>query len=201
MPDDDRWLRGLPPGWSKVWRCIDSGASLDQLARATAQAFARTFRDVGGVPELRDIADEAVQRAQTKCSELDLGIDDHDPLYASKHSPTVITRQVADALVETQAEKLASCSTSEAQQVVAEASLKELAFHFGFDRMVKDAVRRGKELLQVLNIMELVLAHPQIKALAGRLLRHPDGKGLRAPGFKMRSMSTSDLLETSLGDL
>lgn len=201
MPDDDRWLLKLPPGWRKVWRYVDSGDSPDMAARATVQALARNLRDLGGIPELPGIADEAVRRARVKAAELDLGLSGGEPLPSSAHLPTAITRHAAAAMVEVDADRLVACSAREARQAVAEASVKALANYLGFDRMVPCAARKGKELRLVRDFVERVLSHPHVKTLAGRLLRHPDGRGLRAPGFNRPKRSTADLLDTSLESL
>jgi len=166
-----------------------------------AQALARTLRDIGGVPTLPDIANGVVARARAKASELDLGLLDDYSLHAPAHLPTLITQDVADACVEAQAERFVDCSAPQAHQIVAEAAVCQLAFHFGLDRMVGIAARKGKELPQFLNLIEAVLSHPQVAALSTRLLRHPDGKGLRAPSIRRNGRTTPDLLDTDLEEL
>ncbi|QKG20180.1 hypothetical protein ACTIVE_1817 [Actinomadura verrucosospora] len=164
--------------------------------------MAATIRDIGGVPPIQEICDEAHRVARERSAILP--IDGAQPkLWPKKDRlPQVdLAWSQARMLVETRAEELAA-DRGTARHEVAVRVVRALAYQFGFGRFLPGLVeKKGRTWSadEVRDRCAQVLARPGIDKLADALLRRPDGNGVKAP--PRRRPSAKVTLETAVDDL
>lgn len=183
MPDVDLLPLNLRAGWRKVSNYLADRASVDEVAHATARALAQTLRKVGGAPGLPEIAETTRRWALAAEGELELGVSSGQVCVPRRDQvPTLIAEQVASTLIATGAPDLARATPEQALEVLAVHLVRELACHYGFDRiavqLLRDPQQRPDELAAR---VDCVLQHPVLVTFAARLARRPSGAGLRAP--------------------
>lgn len=183
MPDVDLLPLTLGPGWAKVRNYLEDESTTEEVAWATASAVAKTLRGTDGVPSLPEIAEELRLAAHAAEYQLDLGLASSEVCELRADSvPTMIAKQVASALITTRRAELASASPKEARGILALETVRELARHYGLDRiavlLLRDPQRRPTDLAARL---DLVLQHQAMVSLGASFARWPTGGRLRAP--------------------
>jgi hypothetical protein len=200
MPDDDRFPRKLPRRWRAVKRALEVGDGLDGLSDLTEKAIAATIRDIGGVPAIHQICDEAHRVARARCAALP--IDGYQPGLSPRRDrlpQTELAWSRARVLLETRTEDLAGDADS-ARHEIAVSVVRALAYHFGFGRFVPGLVEQNRWRADELRERcAEVLAQPGIDKLADFLLKRPDGQRVNAP--PRRRPTTEKLLRMSLEEL
>jgi hypothetical protein len=195
MPDDDRFPRYLSPAWRKVLGCLQGHDPVERVGDAVTKAVAATIRTVHGVPSLPGLA-EKMREAALNGDSLRFGAP-----ASREHVPTKIAERAAAALAVTMQRELALVSPADATFLLARRVVKDLAYHYGIDRMIlalpHESYRHGD--LRVL--MTAVLAGDPMVKLAARFASRPSGEGLRAPARRQPKRALADLLDTDLESL
>jgi hypothetical protein len=200
MPDDDYLIARLPRRWRPVARAVANGDDIQVLTDRVVRALAATLPDIGGIPPINEVADQAHEIAKRQEGELDLGLGYRSLLRPSDTRPQIdIMWNRARALLESRTHQMAEDRDS-ARLTLAVEAVKALGNHFGFSRvapaLLADPNRDDRDIS---DRWTRALEHPSIEQLARGLLRHPDGTGLRAPRRTRRSIA--QLLETPLEKL
>jgi len=195
MPDDDRFSRHLTPAWRKVLRSLQGHDPAERIADAVAQALAATVRTVQGVPSLPGLA-ERMREAAAGGSSFRRDVTAGAP--NGSHVPTEIAEQAAAVLAATMQRELALVSPGQAAMLLARRVLADLAYHYGFDRMVRQLVNKEYTATELRAVMAEVVAGEQVSRLATRFLSRPSGDGLRAPPRRLRKRPLADLLGVDL---
>jgi hypothetical protein len=193
MPDDDRFSTYLTPRWRKVFRSLQGHDPASRIEDAVTQALAATVRVVHGVSSLPSLA-ERMREAAVRGSSLQLA-------NRRGHVPTEIAEQAAAALATTMQRDLALVSPAQAALLLARRILTDLAYHYGFDRMVPVLLKDAYTASDLRAVMTEVLAGEQVSRLATRFLSRPSGKGLHAPAKQMRKRALADLIDIDLDAL
>ena len=195
MPDDDRFSWHLTPAWRKVLRGLQGNDPAERIADAVAQALAATVRTVQGVPSLPCLAERMLE-AGADGSSLRRGITAGAP--NGGHVPTEIAEQAAAVLAATMQRELALVSPDQAAMMLARRVLADLAYHYGFDRMVRQLLNKEYTATELRAVMAEVVAGEQVSRLAARFLSRPSGEGLRAPSRRLRKLPLADLIDVDL---
>jgi len=114
------------------------------------------------------------------------------------HVPTEIAEQAAAVLAATMQRELALVSPRQAAMLLARRVLADLAYHYGFDRMVRQLLNKEYTVTELRAVMAEVVAGEQVSRLATRFLSRPSGDGLRAPPRRLRKRPLADLLGVDL---
>jgi hypothetical protein len=122
-------------------------------------------------------------------------------IAGGRHVPTEIAEQAAAALAVTMQRELALVSPAEAAMLLARRVLSDLAYHYGFDRMVQPLLSESYTAAELRGLMSEVLADEQVSRLSKRFLARPSGKGLRAPKRRLSSRPLADLIDVDLEEL
>src|ERR1700689_4787346 len=130
MPDDDRFSRYLTPAWKGMLRSLQGRDPAERVADNLTTALAATMRAVHGVPTLPQIA-ERMQEAAIRGTRFEK-IARPD----ARHVPTEPAEQPAAALAVTMQRELALVSPAQAALILAQKVVTEVAYHYGFDRML-----------------------------------------------------------------
>jgi hypothetical protein len=195
MPDDDRFSRHLAPAWRKVLRSLQGHHPAERIADDVAQALAATGRTVRGVPSLAGLAERMLEAAAGGSS-FRRGITASAP--SGGHVPTEIAEQAAAVLAATMRRELALVSPGQAAMLLARRVLADLAYHCGFDRMVRQLLNKEYTATELRAVMAEAVAGEQVSRLAARFLARPSGEGLRAPPRRLRKRPLADLLGVDL---
>ena len=175
MPDDDRFPRYLSPAWRKVLRCLQGRDPAERVGDAVTKAVAATIRTVHGIPSLPSLA-EKMREAAAKGDPLRF-----DSRAGRKHVPTKIAERAASTLAVTMQRELALVSPADATLLLARRVVKDLAYHYGFDRMVRVLPQESYGRVDLRAVMTAALAGDPLAKLAARFASRPTGEGLRAP--------------------
>jgi len=97
------------------------------------------------------------------------------------HVPTKIAERAAATLAMTMQRELALVSPADATLLLARRVVKDLAYHYGFDRMVQALPRESYGHGDLRAVMTAVLTGDPMAKLAARFASRPTGDGLRAP--------------------
>lgn len=192
MPDDDRFSSYLTPAWKRVLHCLQGRDPAERVADNLATALAATMRAVHGVPMLPQIAERmqeaAIQGTRfEKIARLD-----------ARHVPTELAEQAAAALAVTMQRELALVSPAQAALVLARKVVTEVAYHYGFDRMLHKLLKDGHTASDVRVLFADALSGDQVAKLTTRFLARPTGDGLRAPARRLRRLAGPELLDADL---
>jgi hypothetical protein len=198
MPDDDRFSKYLTPAWRKVLSSLQGHDSAERVADAVAQALAATVRTVHGVPSLPSLTDRMLEAARQGQS-LQQGTAASGA--ARGHVPTEIAEQAAAVLATTMQRELALVSPGQAAILLARRVLADLAYHYGFDRMVRRLLNEEYTATELRAVMTEVLDGEQVSRLATRFLSRPSGDGLRAPSRQLRKPPLGEILSADLETL
>jgi len=195
MPDDDRFPKYLSPAWRKVLHCLQGHDPAERVSDVVAKALAATIRAIHGVPSLASLAEQMCQAASSGDSPR------FDSAAGRAHVPTKIAERAASALAMTMQHELALVSPAEATQLLARRVIKDLAYHYGFDRMVQALPRESYRQGDLRAVMTAALAGDGMARLAERFASRPTGEGLRAPARRRPKRALVELLETDLDSL
>lgn len=195
MPDDDRFPRYLSPAWRKVLRCLQGQDPADRVGDAVTKALAATIRTIHGIPSLPSLA-EKMHEAASRGDSLHF-----DPPAGREHVPTKIAERAAATLAMTMQRELALVSPADATLLLARRVVKDLAYHYGFDRMVQALPQESYGYGDLRAVMTAALAGDPMAKLAARFASRPTGEGLRAPARRGQKRALADLLDTDLESL
>jgi hypothetical protein len=192
MPDDDRFSRYLTPAWKRVLRSLQGREPAERVADNLTTALAATMRDVHGVPMLPQIA-ERMQDAAIHGTRFEK-IARRD----ARHVPTELAERAAAALAVTMQRQLALVSPAQATLILARKVVTEVAYHYGFDRMLHKLLKDEYTPSEVRLLFAQALAGDQVTNLTARFVARPTGNGLRAPDRKLRRLAVTELLDMDL---
>lgn len=195
MPDDDRFPRYLSPAWKKVLGCLKGHDPAERVGDAVTKAVAATIRTIHGIPSLPSLA-EKMREAAMKGDSLRF-----DFRAGREHIPTKIAERAASALAVTMQRELALVSPADATLLLARRVVKDLAYHYGFDRMTQALPQGSYGHGELRTVMTAALAGDPMAKLAARFAARPTGEGLRAPARRGRKRALADLLDTDLESL
>jgi hypothetical protein len=195
MPDDDRFPRYLSPAWRKVLRYLEGHDPAERVGDAVTKALAGTIRTVHGIPSLPELA--------AKMREAALGGDSvrFGSSAGRSHIPTKIAERAAASMAVTMQRELALVSPADATLLLARRVVKDLAYHFGFDRMVQALLRESYEHGDLRAVMTAVLDGDPVARLAARFASRPSGEGLRAPARPRPKRTLADVIGADLETL
>ena len=192
MPDDDRFPRYLSPAWRKVLRCLQGHDPAERVGDAVTKALAATIRSIHGIPSLPSLAEKMLEAASVG------GPLRLDSAAGRAHVPTKIAERAAATLAMTMQRELALVSPADATVLLARTVVKDLAYHYGFDRMVQALPRESYGYGDLRAVMTAVLAGDPVAKLAARFASRPTGDGLRAPARPEVKRTLADVLDTDL---
>ena len=195
MPDDDRFPRYLSPAWRKVLRCLQGRDPAERVGDAVTKAVAATIRTVHGIPSLPSLAEKMCEAA-AKGDPLRF-----DSRVGREHVPTKIAERAASTLAVTMQRELALVSPADATLLLARRVVKDLAYHYGFDRMVQVLPQESYGRGDLRAVMTAVLAGDPMAKLAASFASRPTGEGLRAPAKRGQRRTLADLLDADLESL
>jgi hypothetical protein len=195
MPDDDRFPRYLSPAWRKVLRCLQGHDPADRVGDAVTKALAATIRTIHGIPSLPSLA-EKMREAASRGDSVHFA-----PPAGREHVPTKIAERAAATLATTMQRELALVSPADAALLLARRVVKDLAYHYGFDRMVQALPQESYGYGDLRAVMTAALAGDPMAKLAARFASRPTGEGLRAPARRGQKRALADLLDTDLESL
>lgn len=192
MPDDDRFSRYLTPAWKRVLRSLQGRDPAERVADNLTTALAATMRAVHGVPMLPQLA-ERMQEAAIRGTRFE-AITRPD----ARHVPTELAEQAAAALAVTMQRELALVSPAQAALILARKVITEVAYHYGFDRMLHKLLKDEYAISEVRALFADALSGDQVGKFTTRFLARPAGDGLRAPARKLRRLAVPELLNADL---
>src|SRR6266566_8560062 len=196
MPDDDRLPRSLSARWRRVLKAFQAGESHEAIEHHVAKAAAETLRRTHGVPELPALGAQMYLDATTG-----YGDDGGSRRALPAHIPTRLARQAVDALSAVMKDRLALTSPDTAALLLAHRVVAEVAYSFGLDRMAPVLMGNGFDPVQLRHRFEGIAQSNPLGELAKRLLAHPDGSGLRAPGQRRLKLATADLMDVNIEEM
>lgn len=196
MPDDDKLTRSLSARWRRVLKALQAGESQEAIEHHVAKAAAETLRRTHGVPELPALSAQMYLDAATG-----YGADGSSRRALSAHIPTRLARQAVDALSSAMQERLALTSPDTAALLLARRVVADVVYAFGLDRMAPVLMGDGFDPVELHHRFEGIAQSNPLGELAKRLLAHPDGTGLRAPGRRQLKLATADLMNVDIEDM
>lgn len=196
MPDDDKLPRSLSARWQRVLKAFRAGESQEAIEHHVAKAAAETLRRTHGVPELPALGAQMYLDAATG-----YGTDGSSRRAMPAHIPTRLARQAVDALSAVMKERLALTSPDTAALLLARRVVAEVVYAFGLDRMAPVLMGDGFDPVELRHRFEIIAQSNPLGELAKRLLAHPDGTGLRAPGRRRLKLATADLMNVDIEEM
>jgi hypothetical protein len=196
MPDDDKLPRSLSARWRRVLKAFQAGESQEAIEHHVAKATAETLRRTHGIPELPALSAQMYLAATTG-----YGADANSRRALSTHIPTRLARQAVDALSAVMKERLVLTSPDTAALLLARRVVAEVAYAFGLDRMAPVLMDDGFDPADLRHRFEGIAKSNPLGELAKRLLAHPDGSGLRAPGQRRLKLATADLMDVDIEEM
>lgn len=196
MPDDDKLPRALGAGWQRVLKAFRAGESQEAIEHHVAKATAETLRRTHGVPELPALGVQMYLDAATS-----YGADGSSRRAMPAHIPARLARQAVDALSAVMKERLALNSPDTAALLLARRVVAEVVYAFGLDRMAPVLMGDGFDPVELRHQFESIAQSNPLGELAKRLLAHPDGTGLRAPGRRRLKLATADLMDVDIEEM
>jgi hypothetical protein len=196
MPDDDKLPRSLGAGWQRVLKAFRAGESQEAIEHHVAKAAAETLRRTHGIPELPALGAQMYLNAATG-----YGADGSSRRATPPHIPTRQARQAVGALSAVMKERLALSSPDTAALLLARRVVAEVVYAFGLDRMAPVLMGDGFDPAELRRRFESITQSNPLGELAKRLLAHPDGTGLRAPGRRRLKLATADLMDVDIEEM
>ena len=195
MPDDDRFPRYLSPAWRRVLHCLQGHDPAERVGDAVTTAVAATIRTIHGIPSLPSLAEKMREAAAMG------GPLRFESGAGREHVPTKIAERAASTLAVIMQRELALVSPVDATLLLARRVVKDLAYHYGFDRMVQALPQGSYGHGDLRAVMTAALAGDPMAKLAARFASRPTGEGLRAPAKRGQRRALADLLDTDLESL
>ncbi|PTL58603.1 hypothetical protein [Paraconexibacter algicola] len=198
VPDNDLVPRLLPRHWRRPFQAALDRASAAEVGDEIRAATAAALRDAGGCPELEQLAYAA--RYVAVFGDLPAW-EQAQRRFLDINGRNVLSQTMAreaEHLLARDRDGLAAMSDGEACRQITEG---------GLSRWVDERMwGRGRDLLleqygdfdEARRFEAAANAHASLDELADRLLRKPDGDGLRAPDRKIRPRDTQSLLYEDL---
>jgi hypothetical protein len=196
MPDDDKLPRSLSVRWRRVLKAFQAGESQEAIEHHVAKATADTLRRTHGVPELPALGAQMYLDAASG-----YGAYGSSRWAVPTHIPTRLARQAVDALSAVMKERLALTSPDGAALLLAGRVVADVAYAFGLDRMAPVLMGDGFDPVELRLRFEGIAQSNPLGELAKRLLAHPDGSGLRAPGRRRLKLATADLMDVNIEEM
>jgi hypothetical protein len=196
MPDDDKLPRSLSARWQRVLKAFRAGESQEAIEHHVAKAAAETLRRTHGVPELPALGTQMCLDAGTG-----YGADGSSRRAMPAHIPTRLARHAVDALSAVMKDRLALTSPDTAALLLARRVVAEVVYAFGLDRMAPVLMGDGFDPVELRHRFEIIAQSNPLGELAKRLLAHPDGTGLRAPGRRRLKLATADLMNVDIEEM
>jgi hypothetical protein len=179
VPDNDRFARRLPRGWSKVARCLDSDRAAD-AGSAIEQALVELLKSTGGVPGL-DVLADWVERHFGGQGRLDIAVDDVPHLPPETNENTRLAWSRAKALAAAAPDGI---SSTDALSFTTE-FVTDLVRRYGEDRILPLRIGGGQcTLAEAKARMASALEFARVTDIARQLLARPSAATLRTPGHK-----------------
>ena len=195
MPDDDKLPRSMSARWQRVLKAFRAGESQEAIEHHVAKAAAEILRRTHGVPELPVLGAQMYLDAATG-----YGADGSSRRAMPAHIPTRLARHAVDALSAVMKERLALTSPDTAALLLARRVVAEVVYAFGLDRMAPVLMGDGFDPVELRHRFEGIAQSNPLGELAKRLLAHPDGTGLRAPGRRLK-LATADLMDVDIEEM
>jgi hypothetical protein len=196
MPDDDKLPRSLSGRWRRVLKAFQAGESQEAIEHHVAKATAETLRRAHGIPELPALGAQMYLAAAPG-----YGADSSSRRVLPIHVPTRLARQAVDALSAVMKERLVLTSPETAAQLLARRVVADVAYAFGLDRMAPVLMGDGFDPVELRRRFEGIAQSNPLGELAKRLLAHPDGSGLRAPGQRRPKLATAELMDVDIEEM
>jgi hypothetical protein len=197
MPDDDRLPRTLTGYWRRVFKAFRAEESAEAIEYHVARATAETLRRAHGIPDL-PVLGANFHRAVT--SDVP-GSPSAGPSSRSPHIPTRIAVRAVDVMPDVLGGQLSRPSPKEAAIMLTRRVVAEVAFAAGLDRMAPALIEDGQDPGKLYDRFRAAVSGDLLEKLAARLLAHPDGSGLVAPGRARPKVTTADLMDIDLMDM
>lgn len=214
MPEGDRFERNFRAGWRRAYRHARVGATAEELAHALTATVAKTLRDGNGIPSLGRIVEVVVDASSRLASDSSGAHEDAKLLIeafsalddivraADGHRLARIAADAAQSFLVEQGGDASYLGSSVVQARLCERVCWGLIDHNFWANARENLVAEGalashEEARQWQQGIETVLK-PGLGAIAARLMKHPDGKGLRAPSRIVRRETTGTLMQEDL---
>src|SRR6266487_922054 len=181
---------GLSGRWVKVFRSFEAHDPIERIEDVVVSAVASDLRRVGGVSGLGQLVGSS-QAADAMTAAI------HVELKPMTGQVDRLTSALAMILID----HLALKSPPQAAQALVERAVSHAVLS-RLDRMVHHLVGDRKyDAADLHQHFKRVLSGEQMAKLIQRLLRHPSGKGLRAPNKKFRPLPQNVLMDNDLDNL
>jgi hypothetical protein len=215
VPDGDRLERSFAPGWRKIYRLAKGGCSSEaELADACLTALAHYFRQSGGCPGLRDIAnvlhsfipDQAALLLPSEAGGSTLSgafeaLRRIERQQGGHRTTRVAVRTAMSMLAHSSREERLHDSDAELTLALAEQTCLGLVDHHFFGRarayLVGEQFSSFHEARAWKQAVKKAMSLG-VQELAARLLKDPSAAHLRAPKRSVARRSTRDILKESL---
>lgn len=177
---------------------VPSRGAAEDIAYHVARATAETLRRMHGIPELPALGAQ-LHRAVTDSAKS--GASDPGSSNPPSHIPTRLARQAADLLSAVMKDRFALTSPDSAALMLARRVVADVAYAFGLDRMAPVLLESGYNRGELHRRYQNLAQSNPLGELAKRLIAHPDGAGLRAPGRPRSKLATADLMEIDVREI
>lgn len=198
MADGDYYGRKLGPGWRTVATAIAGAQPLEFIVAAATTAYARTMRLGDGVPGLTAQAEAFAVAAAGGSRERLEDVLAQTQLDSRHHPHTHAAALAAEALLESQPERLAAMTSDEASRTYVEAAVRQIAAHH-LERCQADTLPVAYGSMAALRgFQQRILNAMPVGKLGTELLRHEDGQGFKAPRRAKPPVGTAAMLHRRL---
>ena len=202
MAELDRFEKSFTAGWRAAYNYARGGTASDsEVSDKLMKSLAKTLREQGGVPGLREMSGVVVSGLGSPLDEhfaaLDRIVRDHHG-----HRHTKVAAEAAKFILVSQGALTGSGAASDVVEQFAVRTCESIIEHKFFGNARQHLVTEGKlpdhgaaydwqHRLERLN-------QPALERIAGQLLESPSAEGLRAPRRTVPTESISTLLHEDL---
>lgn len=195
VPDDDRIPWRLPKGWQRVARALRQGQSPETVTDSAITALACSLRSTGGIPALPDVADCLSESVASGARSITWPAT---AMQQANLNDLSMWRR-AQVMLITHGEALAQLPKQELQTLLALETIKSIARRDGFDRIVPPLIAEAEvNIPDMYHKIDECLHSEQMKRLAARLVRRPEGSTLKAPPRITKKEPTAELIGVNL---
>ena len=213
MPEQDRFERSFRDGWRGAYRIARGGAPPAEVADKLVAALAKTLRETGGVPGLRQL-EQVGESVPWRLTTQSRGIEEETAVRMaftridrivrdmSGHRNAMVAANTAKSLLAQPGAEPNSGGFWPPRTQFVERTCLALMDHYFFASARANFVAEGKfrdhtEARQWQHAVEAATL-PTLRKLAERLQKTPSGTALRAPNRSVRQQSTKELLGMGL---